>query len=132
MAEVLSGQVQFMFIDISAALGQIRSGTLRPLAVSAARESALLPGVPPITSVLPGFDLLTWFAMYVPAGTPAGVVEALNAAARKALADPAVAKKLADMGFEMYASSPAELAAFTADEVGKWKALVAETGIEQE
>ncbi len=132
MAEVLSGQVQFMFIDLSAALGQIRAGTLRPLAVSSARESALLPGVPPIGDTLKGFELLTWFAMYAPAGTPVAIVERLNAATRKALADPAVARKLSDMGFEMYAGTPAELGAFTAAEVAKWKALVAETGIEQE
>ena len=132
MAEVLSGQVQFMFIDLSAALGQIRAGTLRPLAVSSARESALLPGVPPIGDTLKGFELLTWFAMYAPAGTPVAIVERLNAATRKALADPAVARKLSDMGFEMYAGTPTELGAFTAAEVAKWKALVAETGIEQE
>ncbi len=132
MAEVLSGQVQFMFIDLSAALGQIRAGALRPLAVSSAAPSALLPGVPPISDTLKGFELLTWFAMYAPAGTPAAVIDTLNAATRKALADPAVGRKLADMGFEMYASTPAELAAFTAAEVAKWRALVAETGIEQE
>lgn len=132
MAEVLSGQVQFMFIDVSAALGQIRSGALRALAVSSAGESALLPGVPPISRVLPGFELLTWFAMYLPAGTPAAIVEALGGAARKALADPAVARKLSEMGFETYTGTPAELAAFTRGEVDKWKALVAETGIEQE
>jgi tripartite-type tricarboxylate transporter receptor subunit TctC len=132
MAEILSGQVQFMFIDLSAALGQIRAGALRPLAVSSAGESALLPGVPPIAATLKGFELLTWFAMYAPAGTPAAIVDTLNAATRKALADPGVARKLADMGFEMYAGTPAELAGFTATEVAKWKALVAETGIEQE
>jgi len=132
MAEVLSGQVQFMFIDLSAALGQIRAGTLRPLAVSSAGPSALLPGVPPVGDTLKGFELLTWFAMYAPAGTSVAVVDTLNAATRKALADPAVAGKLAGMGFEMYAGTPAELADFTAAEVAKWKALVAETGIEQE
>lgn len=132
MAEVLSGQIQFMFIDVSAALGQIRAGTLRPLAVSSARESALLPGVPSVASVLKDFELLTWFAMYAPAGAPREIVEALNAASRKALADPGIARKLADMGFEMYASSPAELGAFTQAEVTKWRALVAENGIEQE
>lgn len=132
MAEVLSGQVQFMFIDVSAALGQIRSGALRALAVSSAGESALLPGVPPISRVLPGFELLTWFAMYLPAGTPAAIVETLGGAARKALADPAVARKLSEMGFETYTGTPAELAAFTRGEVDKWKGLVAETGIEQE
>ncbi|MCA0304436.1 MAG: tripartite tricarboxylate transporter substrate binding protein [Proteobacteria bacterium] len=132
MAEVLSGQVQFMFIDVSAALGQIRSGALRALAVSSAGESALLPGVPPISRVLPGFELLTWFAMYLPAGTPAAIVEALGGAARKALADPAVARKLSEMGFETYTGTPVELAAFTRGEVDKWKGLVAETGIEQE
>ncbi|MBL0898769.1 MAG: tripartite tricarboxylate transporter substrate binding protein [Reyranella sp.] len=132
MAEVLSGQVQFMFIDLSAALGQIRAGTLRPLAVSSAGPSALLPGVPPIGDTLKGFELLTWFAMYAPAGTPAAVVERLNAATRRALAEPAVARKLADMGFELETGTPAELAAFTVAEVAKWKALVAETGLEQE
>jgi len=132
MADVLSGQVQFMFIDLSAALGQIRAGTLRPLAVSSAGPSALLPGVPPVGDTLKGFELLTWFAMYAPAGTSAAVVDSLNAATRKALATPAVAARLADMGFEMYAGTPAELAAFTAAEVAKWRALVAETGIEQE
>jgi tripartite-type tricarboxylate transporter receptor subunit TctC len=132
MAEVLSGQVQFMFIDVSAALGQIRSGALRALAVSSAAESPLLPGVPPIARELPGFELLTWFAMYLPAGTPPAIVESLGAAARKALADPAVARKLSDMGFETYTGTPAALAAFTRGEVDKWKGLVAETGIEQE
>ena len=132
MAEVLSGQVQFMFIDVSAALGQIRSGALRALAVSSAAESPLLPGVPPIASVLPGFELLTWFAMYLPAGTPAAVAASLGDAARKALADPAVARKLSEMGFETYTGTPAQLAAFTRGEVEKWKGLVAETGIEQE
>ena len=132
MAEVLSGQVQFMFIDVSAALGQIRSGALRALAVSSAAESPLLPGVPPIASVLPDFELLTWFAMYLPAGTPAAVAASLGDAARKALADPAVARKLSEMGFETYTGTPAQLAAFTRGEVDKWKGLVAETGIEQE
>ncbi len=132
MAEVLSGQVQFMFIDLSAALGQIRAGTLRPLAVSSARESVLLPGVPPIADTLKGFELLTWFAMYAPAGTPAAIVDTLNIATRKALADAVVAAKLVAMGFEMYASTPADLGAFTTAEVAKWKSLVAETGIEQE
>ena len=132
MAEVLSGQVQFMFIDLSAALGQIRAGTLRPLAVSSARESALLPGVPPIADTLKGFELLTWFAMYAPTGTPADIVDTLNIATRKVLADPVVAAKLVAMGFEMYASTPADLGAFTTTEVAKWKSLVAETGIEQE
>jgi len=86
----------------------------------------------PVGDTLKGFELLTWFAMYAPAGTSVAVVDTLNAATRKALADPAVAGKLAGMGFEMYAGTPAELADFTAAEVAKWKALVAETGIEQE
>jgi tripartite-type tricarboxylate transporter receptor subunit TctC len=82
--------------------------------------------------VLPGFELLTWFAMYLPVGTPAAIVEQLGNAARKALADPAIARKLSEMGFETYTGSPAALAAFTRGEVDKWKGLVAETGIEQE
>jgi len=132
MAEVLSGQVQFMFIDVSAALGRIRAGKLRALAVSAARPGPLLPGVPSIAETLPGFELLTWFAMYAPAGTSAAIVDRMNAACRVAFADATVARRLAEMGFDVYASTPAEAGAFTAAEVGKWKALVAETGIEPE
>ncbi|MBM3620931.1 MAG: tripartite tricarboxylate transporter substrate binding protein [Alphaproteobacteria bacterium] len=132
MADVLGGSVQFMFIDVSAALGQIRAGKLRALAVSSAQPSALLPGVPSIAATLPGFELLTWFAMYAPSGTDGAIVARLNASARKALADTAIASRLADMGFEVYGSTPDELRAFTAAEVAKWRTLVAETGIEPE
>ncbi len=132
MADVLGGQVQFMFIDISAALAQIRAGTLRALAVSSAARSPLLPDVPSIGATLSGFELLTWFAMYAPAGTPESLLDILGNATRKAMTDPTLRGRLSTMGFEPYTSSPAELAAFTAAEVAKWRALVAETGIEPE
>ena len=99
---------------------------------STAQPSALLPGVPSIAATLPGFELLTWFAMYAPSGTDSAIVARLNASARKALADTAIASRLADMGFEVYASTPGELSTFTASEVAKWRALVTETGIEPE
>lgn len=70
--------------------------------------------------------------MYAPSGTDGAIVAGLNASERKALADATIAARLADMGFEVYASTPDELRAFTATEVAKWRAPVAETGIEPE
>ncbi|NDH61720.1 MAG: hypothetical protein EBY18_08705 [Alphaproteobacteria bacterium] len=108
--------------------GQGSSGNLLPSATLVKRLGLDVA----IADTLKGFELLTWFAMYAPAGTPAAIVDTLNIATRKALADPVVAAKLVAMGFEMYASTPADLGAFTTAEVAKWKSLVAETGIEQE
>lgn len=120
-----------MFVDLSAGLAHVQAGKVRALAVTSGEPSPLLPGVPTIgATVLPGFELLTWFGLYLPAGAPEPMVARLNAEALAALQQPTVVARLTAMGFETRGSTPAELAAFTRAEVEKWRGLVAETGME--
>ena len=131
LTDVMAGSVPFMFIDMSAVLGHVRVGAVRALAVTSARPSILLPEVPPLAAtVLPGFELLTWFGLYAPAGLPEPMVARLNAEARAALARPEVVQRLIGMGFEPQSSTPEELRDFTRSEIEKWRGLVAETGME--
>ena len=131
LTDVMAGVVPFMFIDMSAVLGHVRAGAVRALAVTSAAPSALLPQVPSLAStVLPGFELLTWMGLYGPAGLPAPMVTRLNTEARAALARPEVVARLLGMGFETQSSTPEELADFTRSEIEKWRGLVAETGME--
>ncbi len=131
LTDVMAGVVPFMFIDMSAVLGHVRAGAVRALAVTSAGPSALLPEVPSLAAtVLPGFELLTWMGLYGPAGLPAPMVTRLNTEARAALARPEVVARLLAMGFEAQSSTPEELADFTRGEIEKWRALVAETGME--
>jgi tripartite-type tricarboxylate transporter receptor subunit TctC len=130
LTDVIGGRVPMMFVDVSAGLGQIKAGAVRPLAVSSASPSALLPGVPPLGATLPGFELTTWFALYAPRGTPAEIVATLNRAARAALAKREIQEKLAESGFELQTSTPDEAHAFTMAEIDKWAALIREAKIE--
>jgi tripartite-type tricarboxylate transporter receptor subunit TctC len=131
LTDVMAGVVPFMFIDMSAVLGHVRAGAVRALAVTSAMPSALLPEVPSLAStVLPGFELLTWMGLYGPAGLPGPMVARLNTEARAALARPEVIQRLLAMGFEAQSSTPEELAEFTRSEIEKWRGLVAETGME--
>ena len=131
LTDVMAGVVPFMFIDMSAVLGHIRGGAVRPLAVTSAMPSALLPEVPSLAAtVLPGFELLTWMGLYGPAGLPEPMITRLNTEARAALARPDIVQRLLAMGFEAQSSTPSELAEFTRSEIEKWRGLVAETGME--
>lgn len=130
LTDVIGGRVPMMFVDMSAGMGQIKAGAVRPLAVSSAAPSALLPGVPPLATALPGFELTTWFALYAPKGTSPEIVATLNRAARAALARREIQDKLAESGFELQTSTPQEAHAFTIAEIEKWAALIKEAKIE--
>jgi len=130
LVDVIGGRVPMMFVDMSAGLGQIKSGAVRAVAVSSKAPSRLLPDVPPLANTLPGFELTTWFGLYAPKGTPAPIVAALNRAARDGLARPDLQAKMAETGFELESSTPEELHAFTVAEIDKWAALVKEAKIE--
>lgn len=130
LTDVIGGRVPMMFVDMSAGMGQIKAGAVRPLAVSSAAPSALLPGVPPLATALPGFELTTWFALYAPKGTSPEIIATLNRAARAALAKREIQDKLAESGFELQTSTPQEAHAFTIAEIEKWAALIKEAKIE--
>jgi tripartite-type tricarboxylate transporter receptor subunit TctC len=125
LTDLLGNQVSIMFDNLPSSSGHIASGSLRALAVTTATRAPSLPDVPTVAETLPGYETYTWNALFAPAGTPADVVARLNAAAVKALADPAVLAKMAEFSASPVGSTPAELAAHVAAEMAKWGPIVA-------
>jgi tripartite-type tricarboxylate transporter receptor subunit TctC len=119
-----------MLDQIRSAIGQIRAGRVRALAVTGARRSPLLPEVPTMAEIgLAEAQATSWGAVMAPAGTPAPAIARFNATIREALALQAVKERLAAAGAEGVASSPEELAAFLRDESAKWARVVREARI---
>jgi tripartite-type tricarboxylate transporter receptor subunit TctC len=132
LTDVVAGRVPMMAVDVSAVLGQIRGGAVRPLAVTSLKESPVLPGVPPLADTLPGFELIVFFGLYVPKGTDPGIIQTLYQAARAGAEREEFRRGLAGQGFEISTSSPAELAAFSAREIERWAQMVKEAKIDPE
>lgn len=132
LTDVVAGRVPMMAVDVSAVLGQIRGGAVRPLAVTSLKESPVLPGVPPLADTLPGFELIVFFGLYVPKGTDPAIIQTLYQAGRAAAEREEFKRGLAGQGFEIRASSPAELAAFSAREIERWAQMVKEAKIDPE
>ena len=122
---VLSGDADLAVDILAPLLGQIRSGTLRPLAVASARRSAILPELPTVAeSGVAGYEATSWNGLAAPAGTPAVVVERLNREVNAALAAPEVARRLRDLGIEPRAGTPEALRAQLVADIAKWRAVI--------
>jgi tripartite-type tricarboxylate transporter receptor subunit TctC len=119
-SDLIGGQVQVMFSPIPASIGYVRSGQLRPLAVGTTTRIAVLPDVPPVAEVLPGYDASGWHGIGAPKNTPPDIVESLNKAVGTDLADTAFKGKLADLGGVPMPMTPTEFGKFIADETAKW------------
>ena len=132
LTDVIGGQVSMIFADLVTGLPQIKAGKVRALAVTSAEPSTMLPGVPPMGSVVKGFELIAWFALFAPANTPADIVKTLNAEVVKALARPDIRDKLAASGLSVQTSSPEQLAVFQKSEIAKWATMVKDAGIQPE
>ncbi|MGE8637924.1 MAG: tripartite tricarboxylate transporter substrate-binding protein, partial [Achromobacter sp.] len=130
VADLLGGQVDYMFDSITSAKPHVASGKLRALAVTTTKRSAALPDVPTLQEAgVPGYELMPWFAAFAPAGTPPEVVAKLNEAMRNALAEPKVKATLESIGAESIGSSPDALRDHLAKETQQWKTLVKERNI---
>ena len=133
MTEVVAGRVNMMFTDIAAAQGLLKSGSLKPIAVTSLKRSALMPDLPTIAeSGVPDYDLSGWIALFAPAGTPKPIVERLNAEVTKVLQLPEIRARLLDLGAEPSPMPVAEFTAWVQQEVNKWTRLVREAGIQPE
>lgn len=128
LTDLLGGQVQMMFIELSTVLPNIRAGTLRALGVGSEKRSSLLPDVPAMAEVLPKFEASTWFGMVAPPKTPIAIVNQLAAAMAAIVHEPDVAKRLVDISADAVGGSPAEMAAFMHDERERWGTVIRETG----
>jgi len=119
-----AGEAQMMFEPMSAAIGFVRAGKLRALAVTTARRSPALPDVPTVADAVPGYEASAVTGVGVPRGTPAAIVERLNAEINAAFADAAMRAKLLDTGGMVLPETPAEFGKLLADETEKWGKVV--------
>jgi tripartite-type tricarboxylate transporter receptor subunit TctC len=127
--DLIGGHTAVMFDNMPSAIGYVRAGKLRPLAVTTATRSAALPDVPTVAeSGVPGFEATSWFGLLAPARTPAPVIARLNASIQKVLADPEVKKKLLEQGAEPLGETPQQFAGFIASESAKWGKVVKQSG----
>ena len=122
---VRAGHVQCSFQNINAVINQIQAGKLRALAITSGKRSPLLPSVPTLTEVgIKGVEVYSWQAMAAPRGLPPDVRGKVHAAAVATLRDPAVSKKMSEIGFEIVANTPDEFARFQAAEYARWKKVI--------
>jgi tripartite-type tricarboxylate transporter receptor subunit TctC len=124
MTDVIAGQVQAFIITVSTASGFIKAGKVRPLAVTGAARSDVLPGIPSVGETLPGFDAATWDGICAPKGTPAAAIDKLNSNIRDALSDPTIKERIKNLGGETEPMSVAAFGKFMADETAKWAKVV--------
>ncbi|MCC6246712.1 MAG: tripartite tricarboxylate transporter substrate binding protein [Rubrivivax sp.] len=136
VTDVIGGQVPFLWVSIPAAAQHVKNGKLRALAVSTLKRSAAFPDVPTVSeaggAALAGFEVDSWYAMFVPAKTPRAVIERLNRALNIVLADAGVREKLLAQGSEGVGGTPEALGKMVADELPKWAKLVKDAGIKAE
>jgi tripartite-type tricarboxylate transporter receptor subunit TctC len=124
--DMMGKRVALVFDAYSGIAGAVAAGNVLPLAVGSASRMPDLPNVPTVAETLPGYESVGWQALMAPAGTPDAIVKKLNADLIKAMSDPDVRKKLADLGRDDRKMSPGELLAFIQGEQQKWAPIVQE------
>ena len=129
MVDLLGGQIQMMFENLPGAANQIRAGKVRGLAVTSLRRSPAFADLPAVSETLPGFEVVAWFGLFAPAGTPGAIVARLNAEGDKALRMADVREKIAQAGSDPIGGTPEDLAKFLAGDIAKWVRVTREAGI---
>ena len=128
--DVLSGEVPLMLASTGSLEGLVRSGRVRALAISSARRSPMFADVPTIAeSGFPGFEMVSWYGAFVPAGTPPEIVDRLHRELVRAMQAPVVRERLASLGMEPVGSAPVEFAKELKEEAVRWSALVRDAGV---
>jgi tripartite-type tricarboxylate transporter receptor subunit TctC len=132
ITDVLGGTLSFTFVDLGNALAQAKGGKLKGLAVTSATRTPLAPDVPAIAEELKGYELIAWFALMAPAGTPKEVVNLLSENTIKAVKKKEIADKFAAIGTDVAPMNPEQLGKFIQDEIAHWAKLVKLAGIQPE
>ena len=128
LTDLMAGQVQVFFDLIPSSIPHIKAGRLRPLAVTSAKPTDVLPGVPPIADTVPGFEISAWFGIGVPRGTPQAIVERLNRDITAVITEPRVKARLAELSAEVMTGTPAEFRRFMEAQTEKWGKVVKSSG----
>jgi tripartite-type tricarboxylate transporter receptor subunit TctC len=132
LTDLLAGQVQVMFPATVSSIEYIRAGRLRALAVTTATRSELLPDIPTVAEFVAGYEASNWFGICAPKATPAEIVEKLNKEINASLADPSIKARLADLGGDVLALSPADFGKLIAEDTEKWGKVIRAANIKAE
>jgi tripartite-type tricarboxylate transporter receptor subunit TctC len=132
LTDLLGGQVQVMFDNVTASIGHIRAGRVRPLAVTTAARWEGLPDIPTVSEFVPGYEASIWWGVGVPKDTPTGIVDKLNREINAGLADAKLKVRLAELGGTVLAGSPADFGKLVAEEIEKWGKVVKAAKIKPE
>ena len=131
--DLIPGRVDVMFNNTGAVMPLIKGGQLRALGVTSLKRAAELPDVPTVSEAgVPGFEVVGWYALFVPAKTPTAVIQKLHADTVTALADPTTKARLEQLGVGVIGSSPEELRVYLKAEMDKWGVIIKEAGIKVE
>ncbi len=133
LVDLMGGQVDLMFDQLSSSSNYIKDGRLRALAVTSEKRAAIFPNVPTVAeSGVPGFESSTFAGLVVPAGTPRAIIDKLNAATVKVMARPAVKERFASFGADAFSSTPEKMGAFIKEDFAKWTKVVKDANIHVE
>ncbi len=131
--EVVSGRIPIDYVTIVASISLVEAGRLRALAVSAPNRSGLLPNVPTMAEAgIAGAEMLTWFGLWAPAGTPVAIRDKIAADVKKVIEAPAMKARFVKLGFDAQAMSPAEFNGFVNAERAKFGKLIGALGLKKE
>jgi tripartite-type tricarboxylate transporter receptor subunit TctC len=129
LTDLMSGQIQVMFDLIPSVMPHVKAGTVRALAITSLKRSAVMPDMPTVAeSGLAGYETYTWNALFAPAKTPRAIIDRLNAEANKAVAQPDVRQKMIDNSAEPIGTTPEQLAEHVKAELAKWTPIVKASG----
>jgi tripartite-type tricarboxylate transporter receptor subunit TctC len=129
LTDLIGGQVQVYFGALPVSIEHIRADRLRPLAVTGAIRSEVLPDIPTVGDFVPGYEATTWFGIGAPRNTPPEFVDRLNKEANAGLADAKLRARFADLGSVAFVGSPSDFGKFIAEETSKWAKVVKFAGI---
>ena len=132
LTELMAGRVQLTFEIMTASIGYIRAGRLRALAVTSPTRLAVLPDVPSVSDVVPGFEASNFRGVSAPRNTPAEIIERLNKEINASLGDPKIKARVADLGATALPMSPAAFGKLITDETEKWRKVIRAANIKPE
>jgi len=132
LTDLMGGQVDVIFDNLPSSVGHIKGGKIRALAVTSAERDPSLPDVPTVSETVPGYEATAWFGIGMPKGTPKDIVEKVNAEVNRALADPKMRARLAELGGKPIAGTPEDFGKVIAAETAKWEKVVISSGAKVE
>jgi tripartite-type tricarboxylate transporter receptor subunit TctC len=132
LTDLMGGQVDVIFDNLPSSMGHIKSGKIRALAVTSAEREPSLPDVPTVAETVPGYEATAWFGIGMPKGAPREAIEKVNAEVNRALADPKMRAKLAELGGKPIAGTPEDFGKVIAAETAKWEKVVISSGAKVE